>query len=190
MSDAKKPATEKSFEERKKALIAQGAECRKKVDASIAVVRENLHADKLAKSAMNHITAKAYGAVDRLFGRHHGEKADLGMELGADRASLRGDTGLASRFANLTNENHAAGKLIAQVRRFLPLATTAFTILRRRQMVMPVVRGAAVLGGIGAGAYFFHRHRQRMQALEEETDAMQYAYQIEPPRVQTLDGQG
>lgn len=192
MSDAKKPANDKSFEERKKALIAQGAAQRQKIDASIVIIRENLHADKLAKSAMSHITAKAYGAVDKLFGRHHVEKVDL-TDLGENSGASNGSAGISSslaKFTNLTNGDHAAGKLIATVRRFLPLATTAFGILRRRKLVMPVVKGAAVLGGVGAGAYFYYRHKQRMDEEANERDDMPYAYHAEPARTGVLDGHG
>lgn len=190
MSDAKKPVIEKSFEERKKALIAQGADRRAGVDASIAVIRNNLHADKLAKSAMNHMTAKAYGAVDRLFGRHHVDKVDLSTDLGDDSTAYDSETGVAARFSNLTNGNHATGKFIATVRRFLPLAATALSIMRRRRLIIPVLRGAAVLGGIGAGAYFFYRHRQRTSEMAEDDAVLPYGYPTDASQSGVLDGLG
>ena len=189
MSDTKKPATTQSFEERKKALIAQGASQRAKIDASIVIIRENMHADKLAKNAMNHVTAKVYGAVDKMFGRHHADKVDLSTDLGPT-GGYDPDTGISSSFANLSNDNHALGKLIATARRFLPLATTAVSILRRRRLVMPAFKGAAVLGGIGAGVYFYQRHQQKAQDEAADSDALPYDYYPEAARPGVLDAQG
>jgi hypothetical protein len=193
MSEAKKPAAEKSFEERKKALIAQGAAQRNNLDVSIAVVRENLHADKLAKSAVQHITAKAFGAVDKLFGRHHVDRVDLSTDLGPDTGVYNTDTGVSGVFAklnHLSNGDHAAGRLIARARRMLPLAATAFSILRRRRLIMPVLKGAAVLGGVGAGAYFFYRHKQRAQDEAVQDEALRYTHYAEPMQASVLDEQG
>ena len=67
MTDVKTPqATEPSFEARKKALIAQGAARRKDIGQSIDIVRDNLHADKLAKQAVNYVTNATYNTIENL----------------------------------------------------------------------------------------------------------------------------
>ena len=67
MTDVKTPqATEPSFEARKKALIAQGAARRKDIGQSIDIVRDNLHADKLAKQAVNYVTNATYNTIANL----------------------------------------------------------------------------------------------------------------------------
>ena len=66
-----------SFEERKKALIAQGAARRREIKESMHVVRDNLHANKLAKNAVGHLTGAAYGAVEKIFGTPNLRSASL-----------------------------------------------------------------------------------------------------------------
>ena len=129
MTDAKKPhETEPSFEDRKKALIAQGAARRKEIGQSIDIVRDNLHADKLAKQAVNHVTNAAYNTVENLL-------------------DLRG----------LRNGNF---------RKLLPLAASVYSIVTKRGMVKPVLKGTAAVAGISGGLFMFWRHKQKQKADE------------------------
>ena len=55
-------STANSLEERKKHLIAEGALYRSRFHYSKDVVAANLHAESLAKAAVNHLMATAYTA--------------------------------------------------------------------------------------------------------------------------------
>ena len=133
MTDEKKPhdtaPSEPSFEIRKKALIAQGAARRKDITKSIDIVRDNLHADKLAKHAVNHVTNAAYNTVENLL-------------------DLRG----------LRNGNF---------RKLLPLAASVYSIVTKRNLVKPVLKGTAAVAGLSGGLFLFWRHKQKQKADEE-----------------------
>ena len=115
-----------SFEERKKALIAQGALRRREIDKSIDIVRANLHADRLARNAVNHVTSAVYSRVENMFGM----------------TSFR------------------AGNL----KKFLPLAATVYSIVRRRNLGGPIVRGVGIVGALSAGAFMWWRHHNKVKA--------------------------
>lgn len=127
MTDVKTlQGTEPSFEVRKKALIAQGAARRKDISQSIDIVRDNLHADKLAKQAVNHVTNAAYNTIENLL-------------------DLRG----------LRNGNF---------RKLLPLAASVYSIVTRRNLVMPVMKGTAMVAGLSGGLFLYWRHKQKQKA--------------------------
>ena len=149
MSTEKPAVVKASFEERKKALIAEGAKKRSQVDASIEVVRENLHADRLAKTAVNHLATAAYGAVDNVFG------------LGRLRS------GIASANVGEYFSGHRMGKLMRNAKRFLPLATTAYSIIKRRKLVGPVLKGAAVAAAL-SGGYIVWKSRRHQHAVQAD----------------------
>ncbi len=130
MTDSKTPhVVEPSFEARKKALIAQGAARRKDIGQSIDIVRDNLHADKLARQAVNHMTNAAYNTIENLL-------------------DLRG----------LRNGNF---------RKLLPLAATVYSIVTKRKLVKPVMKGTAAVAGLSAGLFLFWRHKQKQAANDE-----------------------
>lgn len=130
MTDLKTPpVTEPSFEDRKKALIAQGAARRRDIEQSIDMVRDNLHADKLAKHAVNNMANAAYSTIESLF-------------------DLRG----------LRNVNF---------RKLLPLAASVYSIVTRRKLVMPIMKGTAAVVGLGGGLFLFWRHKQKQKALAQ-----------------------
>lgn len=138
MTDTKNNGTELSYADRKKALIAQGAERRKKIDTSIDIIRDNLHADVLAKSAVTHMTTAAYGAVEKLFHWN----------------TVRGQA------------------LSANIKRFLPLAGTAYSIIKRRRMIKPVMGGGALAAVAAGGAYLYLRHKKNAEIAH--ADMMSY----------------
>lgn len=118
-----------TVEQRKKLLIAHGITCRRELDRSLDIVRENLHLDRIAKTVVSHATASAYRSVENVL--------------------------------------HLSSLNSGTIRRFLPLVTAAYSIITRRRLVVPMLRGAAVAAGVSAGAYFYYRHKKRMHALEE-----------------------
>ena len=149
MSTEKPAVVKASFEERKKALIAEGARMRSQVDASIKVVRTNLHADRLAKTAVSHLAAAAYSAADRVFG------------IGRLRS------GIASANVGDYFSGRGMGKLMIGAKRFLPLATTAYSIIKRRKLVGPVLKGAAVAAAL-SGGYVVWKSRRHQHAVQAD----------------------
>jgi hypothetical protein len=72
----------------------------------------------------------------------------------------------ASAYRSVENVLHLSSLNSTTIRRFLPFVTAAYSIVTRRRLVVPVLRGAAVAAGVSAGAYFYYRHKKRMHALE------------------------
>lgn len=72
----------------------------------------------------------------------------------------------ASAYRSVENVLHMGSLNSTTIRRFLPFVTAAYSIVARRRLVVPVLRGAAVAAGVSAGAYFYYRHKKRMRALE------------------------
>lgn len=142
MTDAKTPdVPEPSFDVRKKALIAQGAARRKDIGQSIDIVRDNLHADKLAKHAVNHVTNAAYNTIENLL-------------------DLRG----------LRNGNF---------RKLLPLAASVYSIVTKRNLVKPVLKGTAAVAGLSGGLFLFWRHKQKQKA---DDALLTYSNEVESAR--------
>lgn len=135
-----------SFEERKKALIAQGAARRREIKESMHVVRDNLHANKLAKNAVGHLTGAAYGAVEKIFGTPNLRSASL--------------------------------------RRIVPLAASIYSIVSKRKMIKPILRGAAALGSVSAGVFVIWRHKKKLREADAqarlEAAALGYPNYVDP----------
>ena len=130
--------TELTFDQRKKALIAQGATRRNEIHKSIDIVRDNLHADRLAKTAVNHLSNAAFNTVENMF-----------------------------NWRSIKNGN---------LRTLLPLAASAYSIISRRKLVLPILKGSAVTAAVGAGAYFLWRYKQRHDTHVAAERANQPAY--------------
>ena len=130
-----------SLEERKKFLIAQGAIRRNNIAASVDIVRANLQAERLARNAVNKLTAAAYSAVEGLF----------------DWNTLRN----------------------GDIKKLLPLAMSAYSIITRRKLVVPILRGTAVVAGISAGAFLLWRYKRLGRVAK--ADAMTAAQYQDPP---------
>ena len=59
------------------------------------------------------------------------------------------------------------------IKKLLPLAMSAYSIITRRKLLVPILRGTAVVAGVSAGAFFLLRHKQRVRAAEAAADAAQ-----------------
>lgn len=133
MTDSKNSvASELPFEEKKKALIAQGATRRREADRSIDIVRTNLHVDRLAKTAITHLANAATHKVESALQQH-----------------------------GLT-----AGRMGGNIKRYLPIAATAYSIIKRRNLGAPLLKGAGVLAAISGGAYLLWQRRQSAHAMD------------------------
>lgn len=116
-----------TYEQRKRALIAQGESYRRQIDASRTVLRDNLQADQLGRNAVSHITSAAYSAFDNLFS-----------------------------WSSLRNGN---------LQTLLPIAASAYSLLSKRRLLVPLLRGAAVAAAVSTAAVvLFRKNRQRRQA--------------------------
>jgi len=133
MTDNKISLTgELSFDERKKALIAQGAARRREADRSIDIVRTNLHVDRLAKSAVTHLANAASDKVENIF---------------------------QSRGLTVRNVG-------GNIKRYLPLIATAYSIIKRRNLGMPLFKGIGILAALSGGAYLLWQRKQAAQTAD------------------------
>ena len=108
-------ATPLTYEQRKKALIAEGAMRRHEIDHARYIVRANLHADVIAKNAVSHFTTAAYAAVDNVFS-----------------------------WNSLRNGN---------LQTLLPFAASAYSLVTKRKLIVPILRGAVVLSAVAGAVY-------------------------------------
>lgn len=115
-------ATPPTYEQRKKALIAEGAAHRHEIDVSREVVRANLHADIIAKNAVSHFATAAYAAVDNIFS-----------------------------WNSLRNGN---------LQTLLPFAASAYSLITKRKLIVPILRSAAVLSAISGVVYLIARKKK------------------------------
>ena len=120
MTDVAVP--ELGYEQRKKALIAEGASRRREINRSRDIVRANLHADIIAKNAVSHFTTAAYAAVDSVFS-----------------------------WNSLRNGN---------LRTLLPFAASAWSLVTKRKLVVPLLRGTVAVSAIGGAVYFMARKKK------------------------------
>lgn len=111
-----------TFEQRKKALIAEGAMHRHEIDLSRNIVRANLHADVIARNAVSHFTTAAYTAVDNIFS-----------------------------WNSLRNGN---------LQTLLPYAASAYSLITKRKLIVPILRGAVVMSAISGAVYLLARKKK------------------------------
>ncbi|MBC7413802.1 MAG: hypothetical protein H7327_02580 [Herminiimonas sp.] len=111
-----------SYDQRKKALIAEGALRRQQIEVSREILRENLQADRIAKNAVSHFTTAAYAAVDNIFS-----------------------------WNMLRNGN---------LQTLLPFAASAYSLVTRRKLIVPILRGAVVASAIGGAVYLLTRKKK------------------------------
>lgn len=130
MPDNPQRTTLSLLAQRKKMLIAQGASYRSAINESKVSVRENLHADVLAKSAVNHIAATASAAFDEVF--------------------------------RLKNFN------LGNLQIVLPVLLSGFSLLSRKGLVRPLLRGTAVAAVIGTMGYFLFKKKAPRSAGPEQ----------------------
>ena len=142
MNDNKNTATsELSFDDRKKALITQGATRRREADRSIDIVRSNLHVDRLAKSAVTHLTSAASEKFEHM----------------------------------LHNRGITVGNVGSNLKRYLPLAATAYSIIKRRNLAMPLLKGGGVLAAVSYAAYLIWQRKQsRVETYQAMSDYPDY----------------
>ncbi len=133
MTDNKNMAsTELSFDDRKKALISQGATRRREADRSIDIVRTNLHVDRLAKGAVTHLANAASEKVENMF-----------QSRGLTVSSMAGN-----------------------IRRYLPVAATAYSIIKRRNLGTPLFKAVGVLAAVSGTAYMMWQRKRASQAMD------------------------
>lgn len=128
-------ATPLTYEQRKKALIAEGAIRRQEIDHSRDIVRANLHADVIAKNAVSHFTTAAYAAVDNVFS-----------------------------WNSLRNGN---------LQTLLPFAASAYSLVTKRKLIVPILRGAVVLSAVAGAVY--------MLAIKKRAPRARTVSPVSPP---------
>jgi hypothetical protein len=93
-------------------------------------------------------------------------RAHLGADVIAKTAvglvSSRAQSALAN-FSDLFDFRNLSG---AKLQRLLPLVVSGVSLLSRRSLLKPVLRGAAVVGAAGAGLYFYSRRKAKKETDE------------------------
>lgn len=93
-------------------------------------------------------------------------RAHLGADAIAKTAvglvSARAQSALAN-FSDLLDFRNLSG---VKLQRLLPLVISGASLLSRRALWKPVLRGAAVVGAAGAGLYFYSRRKAKKAADE------------------------
>ncbi|GGI55010.1 hypothetical protein [Oxalicibacterium solurbis] len=88
-------------------------------------------------------------------------RANMGPDAIAKTAvgmvSARAQSALAN-FSDLLDFRSLSG---AKLQKLLPLVISGVSLLSRRSLWKPVLRGAAVVGAAGAGLYLFSRRRKK-----------------------------
>lgn len=124
MTDIAKPVVSTpspTYEQRKKALIAEGVVRRREINVSRDILLANLHADRLAKNAVSHLTTAASAAVHNIFS-----------------------------WNSLRNGN---------LKTLLPFAASAYSMVTKHKLIVPILRGAVVLGAVSGAVYFLTRKK-------------------------------
>lgn len=95
-------------------------------------------------------------------------RAHLGRE-GITRAAF-GILGSRAQnaLANVTDlVNMSGGISLAKIQRLAPFVLSGISILSKRSVLKPILRGAALVGAVGAGLYLFARNRKIPPQIEE-----------------------
>ncbi|ABR91325.1 Hypothetical protein mma_3572 [Janthinobacterium sp. Marseille] len=116
---------EESSAQRKQRLLEQCKAYRVAIGEARDVVRENLGADAIAKTAIGLVSVRAqsaFASVSDLF----------------DLKSLTGE----------------------KLRRLLPLVVSGVSLLSKRSVLRPILRGALVVGSAGTALYFLSKKKK------------------------------
>lgn len=116
---------EESTAQRKQRLLEQCKAYRIAIGEARNVVRENLGADAIAKTAIGLVSVRAQSAFANV--------ADL-----FDLKSLSGE----------------------KLRRLLPLVVSGVSLLTKRSVLRPILRGALVVGSAGTALYFLSKKKK------------------------------
>lgn len=114
-----------SSAQRKERLLQQCKAYRVAIGQARTVVRDNLGADGIAKTAIGLVSARAQSAF--------------------------------SNFSDLLDLNSISGD---KLRRLLPLVVSGVSLLTRRSVLRPILRGALLVGSAGTALYFFSRKKK------------------------------
>lgn len=88
-------------------------------------------------------------------------RAHLGRDALAKTALGLVSARAQSAFANVSDLiNLSGGMSIAKLQRLAPFVLSGISILSRRSLLKPILRGTAVVGAVGAGLYFFSRKKK------------------------------
>jgi hypothetical protein len=111
-------------EQQKERLLLQCQAYRAGIGLSRKIVRANLGADAIARTAVGMVSMRAQSAM--------------------------------ANFSDLLDFKNFSG---VKLQRVLPLVISGVSLLSRRSLWKPVLRGAAVVGAAGAGLYFYSRRK-------------------------------
>lgn len=125
MSTHHQEPEQESAAQRKQRLLEQCKAYRVAIGEARDVMRENLGADAIAKTAIGLVSVRAQSAL--------------------------------SNFADLFDLKSMSGE---KLRRLIPLAVSGFSLLTRRSVLRPILRGALVVGSAGTALYFLSKKKK------------------------------
>lgn len=65
---------------------------------------------------------------------------------------------------------------IVKVRRAIPVLLSAYSLLSRRALLSPVLRGATILCVAGTGLYFYSRKKTKKQVQEPQSEIIRHPH--------------
>jgi len=66
----------------------------------------------------------------------------------------------------LQSHGLTVGNVGSNIKRYLPLAATAYSIIKRRNLGTPLLKGAGILAALSGGAYLLWQRRQAAHAAD------------------------
>ena len=88
-------------------------------------------------------------------------RSNLGREALAKTALSLVGARAQSAFSNVSDLINLSGGLsFAKIQRLAPFVLSGISILSRRSVLKPILRGAALVSAVGAGLYFFSKKKK------------------------------
>ncbi|WP_188396230.1 hypothetical protein [Oxalicibacterium flavum] len=87
-------------------------------------------------------------------------RSQLGREALAKTALGLVSARAQSAFANVSDLVHVGNLSGIKLQKLLPVVLSGISLLSRRSVLKPVVRGLTVVSAVGAGLYFFARKKK------------------------------
>jgi len=99
---------------------------------------------------------------------------NLGMEsIAKSAAGIVGQRAQSAlgRVTDLFDLSHLDSE---KIRRALPVLLSTYSLLSRRALLKPVLRGAALLGVAGTGLYYYSRRKAKQKKLEPQSEIIRH----------------
>jgi hypothetical protein len=78
----------------------------------------------------------------------------------AGLVGLRAGSSMLSNFSGLL-DSRGGGLSLGKLQKLMPVVAGAYSLLSRRSLLKPVLRGALIVGGAGVAAYLYRRQSKK-----------------------------